>query len=104
MRMSIGLISAVLLISCAADSGEGNESGMTEGRLRILALGDSYAMGQGVDPNLSWPAQLANLIRANEVPVENPVVVARDGWGAEDLLAALGGPTPRAGFGLGGLA
>ncbi|MGB3851255.1 MAG: GDSL-type esterase/lipase family protein [Tunicatimonas sp.] len=49
-----------------------------------LALGDSYTIGEGVDPADRWPAQLA---RINSI--ELPQYVAETGWTTVDLLAAI---------------
>lgn len=51
---------------------------------RYLALGDSYTIGEGVDPVDTWPHRLA---AQSELPP--PEVVARTGWTADELLAAL---------------
>lgn len=51
---------------------------------RCLALGDSYTIGEGVAPALTWPFLLA---QALALPA--PDVVARTGWSADELLAAL---------------
>lgn len=40
------------------------------GSVRVLALGDSFTFGYGVDAERSWPARLAELARGRGVPVE----------------------------------
>ncbi len=49
-----------------------------------LALGDSYTIGEGVDPAERWPTQLATLI--NSTP---PEYVAKTGWTTVDLLKVI---------------
>ena len=44
---------------------------------RYLALGDSYTIGEGVAPQLRWPVQLVNLLRANEIKIEVPRIQSR---------------------------
>lgn len=56
---------------------------------RYLALGDSYTIGEGVEPTDRWPVQLAAALRARGTAVEEPVIVARTGWTTTELLAAL---------------
>lgn len=58
---------------------------------RILALGDSYTVGEGVAPASTWPMQLTNGLRAQGTAVADPVVVARTGWTTDELHHALAG-------------
>ena len=64
----------------------------------FLALGDSYTIGEGVDAQLRWPAQLATRLREeghsiDPMPLPAPVTTAED-----DLLSLL----PNMGAFLGG--
>lgn len=54
-----------------------------------LALGDSYTIGEGVEPVDTWPYRLAQTLGWNA-----PQVVARTGWTADELLAALDEAAP----------
>ena len=56
---------------------------------RFLALGDSYTIGEGVDPSERWPALVAVSLRDAGVSIQEPVYVAKTGWTTEELLAAL---------------
>jgi len=56
------------------------------GSVSYLALGDSYTYGVGVPENMSYPNQLASLLRGQNYFAANPVVIARFGWTAGDLL------------------
>jgi len=67
---------------------------------RFLALGDSYTIGQGVEPGERWPAQLARLLTRHGVQLASPVIVARTGWTTADLAAALDREPPQGGFAL----
>ena len=58
-------------------------------RLRYLALGDSYTIGEGVRENERWPVQLATAARAAGVPLGDPEIVAKTGWTTAELLGAL---------------
>ncbi len=55
----------------------------------VLALGDSYTIGEGVEPSDRWPAQLGARLRAIGIPVDEPRIVARTGWTTDELLAAI---------------
>ena len=57
--------------------------------LRLLALGDSYTIGEGVAPTQAWPAQLARALSKCGYACAAPTVLARTGWTAEELLATL---------------
>jgi lysophospholipase L1-like esterase len=58
-------------------------------QLRFLALGDSYTIGEAVDPADRWPAQLARALHRNGVEVAPPEIVARTGWTTDELSAAI---------------
>lgn len=62
---------------------------------RFLALGDSYTVGTAVGPHDGWPWQLAELLRKNNVPCEDPFVIAEEGWSAEDLVAGIDAAKPQ---------
>jgi lysophospholipase L1-like esterase len=59
------------------------------GKLKFLALGDSYTIGESVSPADRWPVQLAARLREKGIDVSDPVIIARTGWTTADLLAAL---------------
>jgi len=58
-------------------------------RVRILALGDSYTIGEGVAPEDRWSMQLAELLRAHGYQVYEPNILARTGWTTGELAAAI---------------
>ena len=57
--------------------------------VRILALGDSYTIGEAVQPDARWPVQLAALLRTHGVAAAQPVIVARTGWTTDELSAGI---------------
>lgn len=65
------------------------------GRPRFLALGDSYTIGEGVEVDESWPAQLARRLRARGTNADDPDVVAKTGWTTDELAIALDAATLR---------
>lgn len=68
--------------------------------LRYLALGDSYTIGEGVDPAGSWPMQLARALRAEGIGLAEPDVIATTGWTTDELDAAIDAAGPACDHGL----
>ena len=54
-----------------------------------LALGDSYTIGESVDPSLQWPVQLVDSLRDRGIEIDTPLIIARTGWTTQDLLEAM---------------
>lgn len=57
--------------------------------IKILALGDSYTIGRGLQRTESWPEQLAAELRKGKLEIDTPVIVAATGWTTRDLLMAI---------------
>src|SRR5439155_10219216 len=57
--------------------------------LRWLALGDSYTIGEGVEPEDGWPVRLAALLRLEGFEIADPEILARTGWTTDDLGAGM---------------
>lgn len=55
-----------------------------EAEQRYLALGDSYTIGQSVDPALRWSTWLAHALH-----LPAPTIIARTGWTVANLDAAM---------------
>ena len=62
---------------------------LPERALKLLHLGDSYTIGEGVDPAQNWPSQLKNMLQANGRNIRTSKIIARTGWTTTDLLTAL---------------
>jgi len=60
-----------------------------QGRLKYLALGDSYTIGEGVDSTLRYPVQIADSLKALGYLMESPEIIAVTGWTTSDLKAAI---------------
>ena len=57
--------------------------------IKILALGDSYTIGEGVKQSERWPMQLASQLRKDNLKVDTPQIIAVTGWTTTDLMSAI---------------
>jgi len=62
---------------------------MTSDTITVLALGDSYTIGESVDPGERWPVQLARMLEGAGVPTRDPVILARTGWTTDELASGI---------------
>jgi len=54
-----------------------------------LALGDSYTIGQSVNPAERFPAQTANILKQNSINIGIPDYIATTGWTTNSLANAI---------------
>ncbi len=68
--------------------------------LRYLALGDSYTIGEGVEPDSAFPAQLADaLTSGGDITIETRII-AKTGWTTGQLINAISEAKPEGTFDL----
>jgi lysophospholipase L1-like esterase len=67
---------------------------------RYLALGDSYTVGEGLKLEESWPSQLVRRLRARNVQVSDPLIVAKTGWTTDELMIGIDHAAPVGSFDL----
>lgn len=58
-------------------------------RARFLALGDSYTIGEGVAESARWPVQLVARVRAHDIALDDPQIIAHTGWSTDELAATM---------------
>ena len=59
------------------------------GNLTYLALGDSYTIGEAVEPAKSFPYQLAAQLKQAGFTTGNPDIIARTGWTSGELISVI---------------
>jgi len=55
----------------------------------LLSLGDSYTIGEGLEQPQSWPYLLKRELASQNLPFNDPKVVAQTGWTAAELEIAV---------------
>lgn len=56
---------------------------------RLLALGDSYTIGESVAEDQRWPVQLVRLLRRAGIRINEPLIIAQTGWTTDELGEAI---------------
>jgi len=67
---------------------------------RILALGDSYTIGESVAVADRWPNQLQRALQQRGLYVADPEIIAKTGWTTDELSSALDKWMPRDSYSL----
>ena len=57
-----------------------------QGPLTLLALGDSYTIGEGVNEEERWPNQFVKVAYENGIDFLTPRIIAMTGWKTYDLI------------------
>lgn len=99
MRSRLGLLGSFLFIAVLISSCEESLSGPNfdmnrdmgdkKDTIDFLALGDSYTIGQSVDPGDRWPNQLVVALKDNSYMVRDFKIIAQTGWTTSNLLTAI---------------
>ena len=57
--------------------------------VKVLALGDSYTIGESVEAADRWPFQLAKLLESQQIQCDTPDILAKTGWTTDELLSSI---------------
>jgi lysophospholipase L1-like esterase len=68
--------------------------------ISMLALGDSYTIGESVNENERWPVQLMEALKPKGFTCAEPVIIATTGWRTDDLKHAILAKNPSSNFNL----
>lgn len=60
-----------------------------EDKVKFLALGDSYTIGESVTADQRWPILLMDSLNAKGIECEQPRIVAVTGWRTDNLKRAI---------------
>lgn len=88
------LLSSVTSPGCIKKSSSlevGQSPVVTNGTKKYLALGDSYTIGQNVQPAERFPYLLTNALRQQNFDINDPQYVATTGWTTINLQNAITG-------------
>ena len=66
-----------------------NTNSSDQTQFTLLALGDSYTIGQGVDEDQRWPNQFIQVAYENDVDFISSRIIAETGWKSNDLINAI---------------
>jgi lysophospholipase L1-like esterase len=58
-------------------------------KIKFLALGDSYTIGESVAEDQRWPVQLIKGFEQRGFKTEKPKIIATTGWRTDDLKKAI---------------
>jgi lysophospholipase L1-like esterase len=87
-RAAYAFLTLMVFSSCTTGGSTANRP------LRFLALGDSYTIGESVDPTERFPVQLAAMLRERGVEISEPQIIAKTGWTTEELSSAIDAARP----------
>ena len=66
-----------------------NTNSSDQTQFTLLALGDSYTIGEGVDEDQRWPNQFIQVAYENGVDFISSRIIAETGWKSYDLINAI---------------
>ena len=87
-------MTAVPAILAAVLAAGASHDARMQAPVQYLALGDSYTIGESVEPDGRWPMQLVAALRADGVVIDDPRIIATTGWTTDELSSAIDAAAP----------
>ena len=56
---------------------------------RMLSIGDSYTIGEGMEPKDRFPNQAISMLKGMGIQFDEPKIIAKTGWTTDELIAAI---------------
>jgi len=72
----------------------------TDEKMKYLALGDSYTIGERVEPMERFPIQLVKKLKHEGLDFYEPEIIAKTGWTTDELIAEIDRAKPECNFDL----
>ena len=88
MQKHILYFSLFLLLGCQNNNIKLKNSS-SRSAISYLALGDSYTIGESVNPQDRWPVQLVTALDRKGIAMEDPRIIAKTGWTTDELITAI---------------
>ncbi len=66
-----------------------SKPGIMQSAHTLLCLGDSYTIGESVQPSENFPSQTISLLRKGGYAFHDPEIVAKTGWTTDELQDAI---------------
>lgn len=67
----------------------GTKTQMQTPKYKYIALGDSYTIGESVEPSGRFPFQLYMSLLADSIDIAEPYIIAKTGWTTDELMNAI---------------
>jgi len=81
----------MLLLALLVPAAAFGQLQLPEGPVRLLALGDSYTIGQSVNIAARWPVQLGDSLEVRGYNMDTVRIIATTGWRTDNLISAING-------------
>ena len=90
----IVLIFSTITSTCYDINSTDDEMKETNREITCLALGDSYTIGESVDPTMRWPVQLVDRLKKDSLNIADADIIARTGWTTDELMRGIESAEP----------
>lgn len=88
------LLISNLLSTCYDTNYTENDMNEIGREITYLALGDSYTIGESVDPSMRWPVQLVERLRKDNINIADADIIAQTGWTTDELKRGIESAEP----------